>query len=1298
MKTTLLTLAALGLATAANAQLLNYGFESGDVLPGALETVNWEAYAEGSTFTFEDADAYEGVNALGVTTDVTANPWERVIAFKQIPVEPMKSYRVTMMAKGDAPINVGILEGDWYRDIALQTPAGAQTYNLQPGQGSYQRISQVFWSPSYESMCAAYNNAEYPELLQEYFLRLSFTGVGSFKVDNVMIEESTIAGIVFNGDALCVDFGYATNGADLAAAAGGTAVFDPSCVTVTANGEPVVVETVEIKKDGQLYIFLTEDFWLTEEEVSVSFNGIEGFCYAGQVAPMCYEEPNAAVLPFEAEAAMFDDAFAASSLAWEEAELVSSDPADESFELDPTVDTFAFTYNKAVLTSYDGDPAVASLVGGNVDEQLVLVEAEEAAATIVFKRAEGSEPLAKGQYTITVENVYNEKGVVKGTPDVITIEVGKVTVAETTYTACDDVPGTFTVEDNNIPEGWSLVITKTETDEDGNQVQVEDVRLPQEGGYSGTSRAFAFTNSTVAGALYMRDWEGPICGIFGNQEGHALELPAGDVEVRFISAGWGEAGQTVRYSFTEVETGEVALEQTVMIQCSVGKSKNGAEFQKDAFRVNLKGGQYIFKAQLTGGNEILVGGFEVYTYTETEGEKSEAETILKETWSTTPNNAAPVAGSGWRIYAGGEPKNPGQDYNYNGARIFDLSYKNLTKAFYNGMAGAAGTDYIIYGEGEPYVDAEGNVTDEPVLKLSAGKIQVTYYCTNWKTNLQHQTFDLIEKATGDIVYTRTDDITPNPGGDRNAQIEAQKVQFSYYVANPGEYLLKFYTDGEGFVGNLNIETVGSLAVQYKNLLKAAVVAAQEELNTALENDDYAGATRDALAQAIADYTNPDFHTVAEYNAAIAHLEQLVKAMAARRANINGYTNSLQTVIDAVANAAGTKFEGLECYAKAAELVEKYADVKASDLDDEELATCVAEIKLNGALLNNMVNDIVPNLLTKQIANLAAQIVNLDATQEEAEAVIAAGNAISDDQALVKGLKLLLTGKIYEQIGAGNDLFNEYDPEFPDVITPDSLEVALIQNPMFYTNIIADGTNYEGNAESFPGWDIDIKACNVMGEFGWVGNDGVKFNTNHPYTDALVATTWGDCDITVSQALTEMPVGQYTLVLATMDRSYVNQDADGQWVATTGETTSCVFTQQPDAEQRDEKIFNIANIGQYYGMSDTYMCEVPVAAGDDLTGSLLIGAQMTTHGGTFASIDNARLYLTGAAEGFDYAAAAQSVLELAGQGIQLQQRDDQPAVSLFFDLNGRQISAAEGVCIRIDRYADGYTEVRKVVVK
>lgn len=1278
MRTTLLSLAVFGFAAVANAQLLNYGFESGDVMPGALETVNWENYAEGSSWTFEDTDAFEGQFALGVVTDKTCNPWERVVAFKNLAVEPMKSYRVSFMAKGTAPVNVGILEGDWYQDIALQTPNGAQTYD-KALTGDWQRVSQVFWSPSYEDMCSKYSNADHPELLKEYFLRLAFTGIGSFKIDNIKIEESSIAGVVYNGDALCVDFGYATNAAELAAAAGGTAVLDNSCVTVLVNGEPTEVASVEVKKDGLFCIFIND--WLDESSsVAVSFSNGVGLKYANSVAPMCFEEANAAVFAFEAEAAYYDPEFSASPVAWEEAVLVSSTPEDGSFELDNDLSTFTFTFNKPVLTSWEGDPAVATLAGQGVNEQLVIVESEEANPTLTFNRPAGSAPLAKGQYTITIENVCNEMGVPTGVAGIITIEVGKVTVAETTYTLVAEC--TFPeAPANGIPEGWTVL-------SDG------EVRT-SEGSYGAGGRVFDCGAPQHKG-IYTRANGGE-----GSVTGPLVAIPAGEIEFRALIAGW-SSNSNVTLQLLNAND-EVVFEDTFNTEAAAEGTRNNGDFKFPAktYRFKHDGSELKMYVKLNseGFSGMFVGGFEVYTYTETEGEKDQSEVICNGSFSDVQGNYIPAAGSGWRIHRGAVVRDPGANGGWGGndtaggqggPRMFDLAYKFMGgKGVY---LDGGDHNWLTYGEFLTYEvvleDGSVEVKDETIFTLPAAKLQFTYYAALWKAEGVKINMDIIRQedgVDGTPIYTQSDVIkTVSPQGNQNdGNIEAMKVQFFWNCPEAGNYMLKFYTDGEGFVGNIKVETTASMAVQYKNLLKEALKLAQEELETANSDDNYRGATRDALAKAIEDYTNPDFHTAGEYNAAIAHLEQLVKAMSARRANINNFAAGVTALREGLEAAEGTKFENMDEYDYVKSYYDTYAEADPVALDDAELADAVAVMKSAGNLLKNMVEVCVP-FLTQQAVDLAGMIVALDAEAESHPQVLAAFDALTDDQELVAVLKKFYTGKLYAKLAVENPF--EYEEEDPDLgitfTVTDSIDVsAMIQNRGFYTTAQKQNTGALANEQSFPGWDIVINQNSILADWGWGGP--YNCSPERPISDAAVCTAWGTSNIVVSQNIALLPVGTYTAIIKVGDGTSTNE-----------ENLSRAFVKTDAMEEAVEAVV-INDNGARNAQPYTFTLVTPDVA--ENTASFTLGAKLMSRG-DFSKCDDAAIYLTGKAEGFDYAAASAALLQEVAEGIQLQERDDQPAISLFYDLNGRRIQVADGVCIRIDRYADGYTVVRKVVVK
>ncbi|MBR0036159.1 MAG: hypothetical protein IJP70_00795 [Bacteroidales bacterium] len=1284
MKKVLLSLAAAVAAFSANAQVLDFGFETefanGDV-------TNWEQYPE-SQFNWQAEGGRTGNYSLGVSTVGTANRWERVVAFKGLQMESNKSYRVSLWVKGTGALNVALMQGDWNADMPLLAGNG-ETYVQQVydatinDAAAYKRVSFVFWHPTEEIQNQFYAKFHTDnEKAAGEFLRLSFTGEGQYNVDDVLIEESTVQSIVCNGDAIRVTFGYATNAANLAEAAGGTLVLDKSAVTVKVDGEVATVESVEIKNDGNLYIFLdSENYALTEENVvSVSFTNPGDLVYTTTTAPECWENPNCAVYSFTDEAGLFDEDFQAESVAYEEAELVSSTPADNSFEWDYDINTFSFTFNKPVWANApeNGKPTAVLSNGQDLDENLEVVEFEGCQTTLTFKRPAGAAALSKGTYSISVDNVANEKDVATTTPIVITFEVGKVQVSKTTYTLLADGQ----VGSEIAPLG-------------GWQINNEGEMRYADASYGSGPRLFEFTNSTVAKAIYFRTGfaggEGAGYVTYGDSADFEMTLPAGEIEFRAIVAAWKNSGYALKVEILD-PNGNAVAESSFSVTANAGGNRDAIEFQKVPIRFNCPGGKFTYKVSIedqAGQHEALCGGYEVYSYEETEGEKTEKEVLVDGTFADVNDNCIPAAGSGWRIHRGDAIRTPGANGGWGGncvtggggPRVFALSYKGLAG---KGVYLDGGTNNILtYGEFLTY-NADGEEVEEKTLTLPASKVQITFYSALWKAEGVKYFFEIIpqeEGFSGTPIFTKSEVIeSASPSGDKTlASVEAMKTQFFYTAPAEGKYLLRFYTNGEGFIGNISVETVASLAVQYKQLLEEALDPAKEELETAMANDLYAGETRDALDAAIKKCTNPDFHTAQEYIDAIAELEQLVKAMATRRVNINNYASKLEA-LQASVDGTTEKYQALEAYKQAVDLLAEFAEVAPETLDDEKLAKAIGDIDFIAQYLKNMAGACT-NFLIAQITELATAIVELDSETAEGEIIVAANNALTDDQELVTSMKYLYAGKLYKQIADGHDFFNTFDEEY-QTNYPDSLNVSfLLQNRGFYTNAQKQTTGALANENSFPGWDINIVKNSILADWGWGG----PYNCTEvrPISDAAVCTAWGTSEIYVSQKAALLPAGIYTASIKVGDGTSTSEENLSYAFVNTEATNDTIIVEN-DGGSRN------AQPKQFTGI-------VADVDAETATASLTIGAALCSRG-DFSKCDDAVLYMTAKAEGFDYATAADKLLQLAADGIQLQTRDDAPAQVSFFNLKGQRINAAEGVCIKIERYADGYTVVKKVVVK
>ena len=181
---------------------------------------------------------------------------------------------------------------------------------------------------------------------------------------------------------------------------------------------------------------------------------------------------------------------------------------------------------------------------------------------------------------------------------------------------------------------------------------------------------------------------------------------------------------------------------------------------------------------------------------EDEGELYDNYIFEDSTYGNADNDCAPKAESGWEIWLNGERRTPGGNYIYNGSRIYaDLAMKGLKVGFYCGDE----YSYIIYGTGE----LEG----APKLTLPAGSLDITYYASNWQAgearDIHFQIMDANDRVVADnVTYTSEN---KGMGGMRNAEIEAEKITFTWNCPVNGQYKIKLSsTAGKVLIGNISI--------------------------------------------------------------------------------------------------------------------------------------------------------------------------------------------------------------------------------------------------------------------------------------------------------------------------------------------------------------------------------------------------------------------------------------------------------------------------------------------------------------
>lgn len=466
------------LATAsvsAQTTIASVGFESGDkkyttetaYTPGGTFG-NWVNRQENDVWNEQYADeAHSGEYAFLMQNDPehAGARWERGFVMGNLQLKDNTPYRVSFWVKGPsgASVKSSMNIGHEYCDKAIGTASGQEYLfdYVHALNGDWQRFSYITFftnKADQDAYAEGYAgkedpNGDYPmpagsPFPEEYNIIINCYNGGDYILDDIKIEEGvTFNTATFTDDVIKLDFGYPTNIADLAKANAGNLSLDPSCVSVTIDGENAPVEFVEGKEDGFLYIFLNT-YASEDQKVVVNFTPAADcpIIYNTDKRPSADVESEMKVLGFTNEVAYFDPSIDVLPAAWSPAEMVSSNPENESFEIvGATFKNIAVTYNKALELSTAS--ATLSKNGVNTDLTGNMSLSEDGLTINVAVSG-----LADGEYTLTLSGVTNIYGVPCDDDQVITFALG----ADTDTSVSEDV---FVTDFDNqmtdgVPEGW----------------------------------------------------------------------------------------------------------------------------------------------------------------------------------------------------------------------------------------------------------------------------------------------------------------------------------------------------------------------------------------------------------------------------------------------------------------------------------------------------------------------------------------------------------------------------------------------------------------------------------------------------------------------------------------------------------------------------------------------------------------------------------------------------------------------------------------------------------------------------
>ncbi|MBP5680380.1 MAG: hypothetical protein J6X31_04990, partial [Bacteroidales bacterium] len=224
--------------------------------------------------------------------------------------------------------------------------------------------------------------------------------------------------------------------------------------------------------------------------------------------------------------------------------------------------------------------------------------------------------------------------------------------------------------------------------------------------------------------------------------------------------------------------------------------------------------------------------------------------------------------------------------------------------------------------------------------------------------------------------------------------------------------------------------------------------------------------------------------------------------------------------------------------------------------------------------------------------------------------------------------------------------------------------------------------YVATTEDFPGWNIVVNENRILSDWGW--NGAFQLNDVFPYADAALCTGYGTSKVNVSQLVSDIPVGVYSISIQVGDGTKKTEDSLSTAYMIVADTVASL------------KVAN--DEGSRNALTYTFYNVTPDVDAEAKTASYTVGATLMSRG-DFSKCDNATLVMTGKLEGFDYAAAADVVLEAAKNGLdKVVERTDAPVAVSYFNMAGQEVAAPQGVSLKIERYSDGYTVVKKVLVK
>ena len=573
------------------------------------------------------------------------------------------------------------------------------------------------------------------------------------------------------------------------------------------------------------------------------------------------------------------------------------------------------------------------------------------------------------------------------------------------------------------------------------------------------------------------------------------------------------------------------------------------------------------------------------------------------------------------------------------------------------------------------------------LPVSFNTINITFdkavSCDDLKAYLGSEGL-AVEPATGyaesiKLVRTKTDDL---------AEGEYQ-VNISNIHSEIGADLDEYFWGTMRYTINIG-QNIDSVEVVL-DLTKMIQSAEQKRDANITEDGIYSGTVLDNLTATIEKY-KAEYKTWTSPNAfknAQKDLNGLMVEMDAHHTLVDNYYAAINGAITAVEKYSTGKFAAMAEVATlkkgVADYVNELGEVKKIT-DDAELTAAVDAIKPIVDSADKLFTEGPSKYGTTGIAalverlRLGAEALKALGVSEEDELVVAALNALDDDDNLAELLKLRLKAETYKALSEGKNLFEPvYDETIEDFVTGTVDMTVFYKNPNIYiSNTEVGGGLGEGayNAEYMPGWTVPEGAATPKYAVG-------TYNVAAPHLIADGTFLQWQASFQIEQAVADLPVGTYTIKSSFSERT--GTDMNSFFYVTVSNTNPGEFAAVDSVENKGDAPTNDLYLSvEGIQVADGYL-NVGVKAGD----------------AACCHFNAISVQMAGTVEGFDYAAAyaeAQAAYDEAVAGIEGTVITPDVAAYELYDLNGRRINKAQQGIVIIKKYMNDGTVVTEKLIK